>query len=69
MEKLLTLAEIAERESCSKVTVWRRIKAGTLPAPVMAGPNSPRIIESEYEARCAKLPRAPYAPADTNEAA
>ena len=64
MDELLTLKQVAELEKTSRTTVWRRIKAGTLPAPVMVGDNSPRIIESEYLACRANLPRADYAPTE-----
>ena len=64
MDRLLTLAEVAEAENVSRVTIWRRIKAGILPAPVMVGANSPRLIESEYLTYRASLPRANYAPGE-----
>ncbi len=62
MDRLLTLGEIAKAEGVSRVTVWRRIKAGILPAPVMVGDRSPRIPESEYKTYRASLPRVNYAP-------
>lgn len=64
MDKLLTLTEVAEAENVSRVTVWRRIKAGILPAPVMVGDRSPRISEFEYQEYRASLPRVSYAPTD-----
>ncbi len=64
MDRLLTLTEVAEAENVSRVTVWRRIRAGILPAPIMVGARSPRIPESEYRAYRESLPRVSYAPTD-----
>lgn len=64
MDRLLTLAEVAELENVSRVTVWRRIKAGILPTPVLVGDRSPRIAESEYREYRVNLRRVDYVPAD-----
>ncbi len=39
----LTTAQVAERYGISRTTVWRWIKAGRLPEPVLIGPGVKRF--------------------------
>lgn len=48
--QMLRFPEVIERTGLSRTTIWRRIRAGTFPAPVQLGSNSigwpePAIIE------------------------
>ncbi len=48
--RMLRFPEVIERTGISRTTIWRRIRAGTFPAPVQLGSNSigwsePAIIE------------------------
>ncbi len=66
MERLLTYADIMENDQCSRVTVYRRIKAGLLPKPILISPGCPRIKESEYLASREAMPRSKYTRASTS---
>jgi prophage regulatory protein len=54
--------EVEERTKVSRVQRWRRVRAGTFPAPVQLGPNSIGWYEDEIEAWLAARPRVSYAP-------
>ena len=48
--RMLRFPEVIERTGISRTTIWRRVRAGTFPAPVRLGSNSigwpePAIIE------------------------
>ena len=48
--RMLRFPEVIERTGISRTTIWRRVRAGTFPAPVQLGSNSigwpePAIIE------------------------
>ena len=58
MMKLLTAAEVAELFSISRVHVWRRVKAGHLPAPIYPAPKAPRWRADEIEAVIARASEA-----------
>lgn len=58
MTKLLTATEVAELFSISRVHVWRRVKAGHLPAPIYPAPKAPRWRSDEIEAMFASRGRA-----------
>jgi predicted DNA-binding transcriptional regulator AlpA len=44
-------------------TVWRKVRDGSLPAPIVTGANSRRWFEDEIDAWLASRPRVSYAPA------
>lgn len=46
----LTTAQVADRYGISRTTVWRWIKAGRLPEPVMIGPGVKRFSITELDA-------------------
>lgn len=54
--------QVRDRTKISRVTRWRRIHAGTFPAPVQLGPNSVGWYEDEIEMWLASRPRVSYAP-------
>ena len=47
----------------SRVTAWRAVRDGLLPAPIILGPNSVGWYESEIDEWLASRPRVSYAPA------
>jgi len=44
-------------------TIWRGVRNGTFPAPIVLGPNSVGWYEDEIDAWLASRPRVNYAPA------
>ena len=50
MAKLLTAIEVATLLRISRVHVWRRVKAGNLPAPIYLAPRAPRWRADEIDA-------------------
>jgi prophage regulatory protein len=40
MDRMLKAPEVMERTGLSRTTIWRRVRAGTFPAPVELGVNS-----------------------------
>ncbi len=59
-QQFLSYADLAERYGKSRVTLWRWVRAGLLPAPYENGPNSVAFKTQEIEERDAKLPRKTY---------
>lgn len=57
MPEYLRLAEVAKHLNVSKVTLWRKTKAGLLPTPIKLGVNS-LIIKSELDAVMAAYKKA-----------
>ena len=43
-------------------TVWRKVRDGSLPAPIVTGANRRRWFEDEIDAWLASRPRVSYAP-------
>ncbi len=61
MEKqMLRAPEVMARTGLSRVTIWRRVRAGTFPAPVQLGENSIGWPASEITAWLANRPRRTY---------
>ncbi len=58
--RLLRNADLDKRGIMSRVNRWRRVKAGTFPAPVQIRPNSVAWYEDEIEAWLASRPRRTY---------
>ena len=54
--------KVRERTGLGRVQRWRRVKAGTFPAPVQLGPNSIGWYEDEIDQWLADRPRVDYAP-------
>lgn len=59
--RILRDAEVKSRTGLSRVQRWRRVRAGTFPAPVQIGPNSIGWYEDEIETFLADRPRVSYA--------
>ena len=57
----LSYADLEKRYGKSRVTIWRWVRAGLLPAPYEIGPNSRGFNSQEIRERDAKLKRATYA--------
>lgn len=62
-DAMLRYPEVERRIGLSRVTIWRKVRAGTFPAPRELGPNSVGWLESEIEAwRESRPRRGPTAP-------
>lgn len=68
-DRILREAEVKERTRLSRVQRWRRIRAGTFPAPVQIGPNSIGWRESDINNWIRNLPAATWAAGRSTEAA
>ena len=70
-DPMLRPPEVLARTGLSRVTIWRRVRAGTFPAPTELGENSIGWPESEITAWLANRPRRTYGAdtANTDEAA
>jgi prophage regulatory protein len=49
-ERLLRLPDVEEKTSLSRSTIYRRIQAGTFPAPLELGPGTVRWRMSDVDA-------------------
>ena len=58
--KMLRAPEVMARTGLSRVTIWRRVKAGNFPAPRILGENSIGWPESEIATWIASRPRRTY---------
>ena len=61
-QQYLSYADLAERYGKSRVTIWRWVRDGLLPAPYSTGPNSAGFSVQEIVERDAKLKRKSYGP-------
>ncbi len=66
--QMLRAPEVMARTGLSRVTIWRRVKAGKFPAPKILGENSIGWPESEITAWLASRPRRTYGAESTPEA-
>ncbi len=48
-ERLLRLAEVIERVSLGKTSIYKRIEEGTFPRPLNLGPNTVRWRSSDID--------------------
>lgn len=58
---ILRAKEVTNRTGLSRVTIWRKVRAGKFPAPRELGQHSVGWIESEVNDWLAKLPPVSYA--------
>ena len=58
--QMLRAPDVMARTGLSRVTIWRRVRAGTFPAPVQLGENSIGWPASEITAWLANRPRRTY---------
>ena len=56
----LSYADLEEHFGKSRVTIWRWVRAGLLPAPYETGPNSVAFSSREIRDRDANLRRKSY---------
>lgn len=59
-DPMLRAPEVMVRTGLSRTTIWRRVRAGTFPAPVQLGENSIGWPESEITAWLAERPHRTY---------
>ncbi len=62
---MLRAPEVMSLTGLSRSTIWRRVRAGTFPAPVEIGVNSIGWPESEITAWRESRQRRTYAPKET----
>ena len=55
-------AGAARETGTSRVQLWRRVRAGTFPAPIELGPNSVAWFKAEIDAWKRSRPRKTYRP-------
>ncbi len=67
--QMLRAPEVMARTGLSRVTIWRRVRAGTFPAPTELGENSIGWTESEIIAWLANRPRRTYGAETADNAA
>ncbi len=58
--QMLRAPEVMARTGLSRVTIWRRVRAGTFPAPVQLGENSIGWPATEISAWLESRPRRTY---------
>ena len=58
--KILRPKEVQKLIGKSRVQIWRDVRAGRFPAPVILGPNSVGFYEDEITAWLASRPRRIY---------
>ena len=59
-QRFLSYADLEEHYGKSRVTLWRWVRAGLLPAPYETGPNSVGFSSQEIRERDARLTRKTY---------
>ena len=59
-QQFLSYADLEAHYGKSRVTLWRWVRAGLLPAPYQIGPNSVGFNSQEIRERDASLPRRMY---------
>lgn len=60
--KILRASAVMSRTGLSRTTIWRRVRAGTFPAPIELGANSIGWREDQIADWIAARPRVTYAP-------
>ena len=58
--RFLSYADLERRYGKSRITIWRWVRLGLLPAPYETGPNSVGFASDEIDERDAKLVRKSY---------
>jgi len=59
-KRFLSYADLEEHYGKSRITLWRWVRAGLLPAPYQVGPNSVGFDSEEILERDASLQRKTY---------
>jgi prophage regulatory protein len=60
MDKVLRIADVIERIGLSRISIWRKVRAGEFPAPIELSRNSIGWPESEIAQWQASRPRRTY---------
>ncbi len=60
--RMLRMPEVMAVTGHSRTTIWRKVKAGTFPAPLVTGENSRGWPEQVIVNHLASLPTVSYAP-------
>lgn len=55
INQLMTVSDVCAELSLSKSTIWRRVKDGTLPAPIKISERATRWFRSDIEAHLQSL--------------
>lgn len=66
---MLRFADVVERTGLSRTTIWRKVRAGTFPAPIALTENSVGWKSEWVDDWVNALPRVPYAPGPEASAA
>ncbi len=67
--KILRPKEVQKLIGKSRVQIWRDVRAGRFPAPMILGPNSTGFFEDEITAWLANRPRRTYGAETADNAA
>lgn len=68
--QILRVPEMLARTGLSRMTIWRRIRAGTFPAPIELGANSIGWLASDITEWLENRPRRTYPfPINVNQTA
>ena len=68
-KKMLRVPEVMARTGWSRITLWRRVRAGAFPAPVELGVNMIGWPEEQVEESIRALPRRTYGNDDAGTSA
>ncbi len=60
--RMLRFPEVIDQTGLSRTTIWRRVRAGTFPAPLALGENSIGWPSHTIAEWCASRPVVAYAP-------
>jgi prophage regulatory protein len=63
-DQMLRPPEVMERTGLSRTTLWRRVRAGSFPAPKELGENSIGWPAAEIDKWCSSRPRRTYGAAE-----
>ena len=64
VRKIIRITGVMAAFGLSRTTIWRRVRAGTLPPPVALGPQARGWYEDEIQEAQESLPRVSYRAAD-----
>ncbi len=59
-DKMLRAREVMAQTGYSRTTIWRKVRAGTFPAPIELGPNAVGWLQSWISKYLAELRRRTY---------
>ncbi len=65
--RLVRAKEVMASMKWSRTTLWRRVRAGQFPAPVLTGPTAVAWFDDEVRTAQENLSRVSYAPKPTGE--